>query len=56
MAHPIYLTLTGKIQGLISAGCSSVDSIGNRYQAGHEDEILILNLTAGSFRAQNVAL
>lgn len=55
MAHPIYLTLTGKIQGLISAGCSSVDSIGNRYQAGHEDEILILNLTAGSFRAQNVA-
>ncbi|MEG0278147.1 MAG: type VI secretion system tube protein TssD [Morganella sp. (in: enterobacteria)] len=55
MAHPIYLTLTGKIQGLISARCSSVDSIGNRYQAGHEDEILILNLTAGSFRAQNVA-
>ncbi|SHM25388.1 hypothetical protein SAMN05216301_1999 [Morganella morganii] len=47
MAHPIYLTLTGKNQGLISAGCSSVDSIGNRYQAGHENEILILNLSAG---------
>lgn len=48
MAHPIYLTLTGKNQGLISAGCSSVDSIGNRYQAGHENEILILNLSAGA--------
>lgn len=55
MAHPIYLTLTGKNQGLISAGCSSVDSIGNRYQAGHEDEIQVTNLTTGSFREQNAA-
>ncbi|EBX3952361.1 Hcp family type VI secretion system effector [Salmonella enterica subsp. enterica serovar Offa] len=55
MAHPIYLTLTGKIQGLISAGCSSVDSIGNRYQAGHEDEILVLNLNTGASRAQNAS-
>ncbi|HCE8949857.1 TPA: type VI secretion system tube protein Hcp [Morganella morganii] len=55
MAHPIYLTLRGKNQGLISAGCSSVDSIGNRYQAGHEDDIQVLNLTVGAFRAQNAA-
>ncbi|MEM8204902.1 type VI secretion system tube protein Hcp, partial [Morganella morganii] len=30
MAYPVYLVLRGKNQGLISAGCSSVDSIGNR--------------------------
>jgi len=32
-----------------------VDSIGNRYQAGHEDEILVLNLNTGASRAQNAS-
>ena len=27
-------------QGLITSGASTEDSIGNRYQAGHEDEIM----------------
>lgn len=33
MAHMIYVTIKGKQQGLISAGCSTLNSIGNRYQA-----------------------
>ncbi len=32
MANLVYLTLNGELQGLISAGCSSLDSIGNKAQ------------------------
>lgn len=42
MANPGYMTLTGKAQGLISAGCSTPDSIGNKYQSDHTDEIMVL--------------
>ncbi|WP_233973648.1 type VI secretion system tube protein TssD, partial [Pectobacterium versatile] len=44
MASIIYLKINGERQGLISAGASSVDSIGNKYQSGHEDEIFIYEL------------
>jgi len=36
-----YLTITGKTQGLISAGCSTYDSIGSHLQTGHADQILV---------------
>ncbi|HEJ9478428.1 TPA: Hcp family type VI secretion system effector [Proteus mirabilis] len=55
MAYPTYLVLKGKNQGLISAGCSTSDSIGNRYQIGHENEIQIISLNYGSFREQNAS-
>ncbi|KAA0985723.1 Hcp family type VI secretion system effector [Pseudomonas sp. ANT_J28] len=42
MASHSYMTITGKKQGLISSGCSSQDSIGNKCQFGHEDEIMVL--------------
>ena len=42
MANYAYMTIEGKAQGLISEGCSTLESIGNRYQAGHIDEIMIL--------------
>ncbi|CAM3604357.1 Major exported protein [Vibrio aerogenes CECT 7868] len=32
MAHVAYLTLSGEKQGLISSGCNTKDSMGNRYQ------------------------
>ena len=52
MANQSYMTIVGKKQGLISAGCSSQDSIGNKCQAGHEDEIMVLacshNMAAGN--------
>jgi len=43
MAIHGYMTVTGKSQGLISAGCSTVDSIGNKCQMGHTDEIMVLS-------------
>lgn len=42
MANHGYMTITGNRQGLISAGCSGVDSIGNKCQITHKDEIMIL--------------
>lgn len=42
MASHSYMTITGKKQGLISAGCSTQDSIGNKCQNGHTDQIMVL--------------
>ncbi|CDH00288.1 putative haemolysin co-regulated protein (Hcp-like) [Xenorhabdus bovienii str. feltiae Moldova] len=53
MSHIIYLSLKGKKQGLISAGCSTPESIGNRYQAGREDEIQVLSIIHTVSRDQN---
>lgn len=53
MANIIYMTLTGNKQGLISKGCSSYDSIGNKYQKDHEDEILVFAVRHSISRAQN---
>lgn len=43
MAYHGYMTITGKTQGLISVGCSTRDSIGNRCQTAHRDEIQVLS-------------
>ncbi len=40
MAQPAYIKIEGSTQGLISSGASTPESIGNRYQLGHEDEIM----------------
>ena len=42
MASQSYMSITGKRQGLISAGCSGQSSIGNKCQLGHQDEITVL--------------
>ncbi|MDR2306817.1 MAG: Hcp family type VI secretion system effector [Paucimonas sp.] len=44
MAYHSYLSITGSRQGLISAGCSTEASIGNRCQVGHTDEVMVLSL------------
>ncbi|EAS1760443.1 Hcp family type VI secretion system effector [Salmonella enterica] len=54
MANPVYLTLNGQLQGLISAGCSSMASIGNKAQIAHMDQIIVLGLSNGLTRVQNV--
>ncbi|KGM28394.1 Hcp1 family type VI secretion system effector [Photorhabdus luminescens] len=54
MANTIYLTITGKKQGLISSGCSTYDSIGNKYQTGHENEIYVYSFDHDISREQNV--
>ncbi|NHB88818.1 Hcp family type VI secretion system effector [Photorhabdus tasmaniensis] len=54
MANMIYVTIKGETQGLISQGCSTLDSIGNRYQNGHENRIMVLQFNHGLTVAQNV--
>ena len=55
MASHSYLSITGKKMGLISAGCSTQDSIGNRCQAGHTDQILVLGLNHSMSSISNVS-
>lgn len=54
MANPVYLTLNGEFQGLISAGCSSQPSIGNKAQPAHQDQIMVTSLGHSLSRDQNV--
>jgi len=42
MANHSYMTIEGKTQGLISAGCSTPDTLDNKGQVGHDDEIRVL--------------
>lgn len=55
MSNVIYLTVKGKSQGLISSGCSTYDSVGNKYQSGHENEILVYSFEHDLTREQNVS-
>lgn len=55
LANIIYLKLNGNNQGLISKGCSTFDSIGNKYQSGHEDEILVYEFSSNLSMHQNVS-
>ncbi|MDW6002857.1 Hcp family type VI secretion system effector [Vibrio mangrovi] len=43
MAHVAYITINGEKQGLISSGCNTKDSMGNKYQESHTDEITLLS-------------
>ena len=54
MANHGYMTITGKTQGLISAGCSTQDSIGNKCQTGHTDEIMVLSYTHNMVNIGNI--
>lgn len=54
MANLIYVKIIGQKQGLISAGCSTYDSVGNRFQSAHRDEIIVLHFDHEIVRSQNV--
>lgn len=54
MANHGYMTIKGKAQGLISAGCSTPNSIGSKCQAGHTDEIMVLAYTHDMANIGNV--
>ncbi|BBP58575.1 Hcp family type VI secretion system effector [Pseudomonas sp. St316] len=41
MATPAYMTITGIKQGLITKGAFTADSVGNIYQEGREDRIMV---------------
>ena len=49
MPTPAFMTLHGEHQGLISAGAFTEASVGNTYQKGREDQIMIQALTHGIF-------
>ncbi|EMD6372598.1 Hcp family type VI secretion system effector [Morganella morganii] len=54
MANNIYMKIKGCAQGGISDGCSSYKSLGNKYQASHTDEILVIAVSFDVSRAQNL--
>lgn len=54
MANIIYASITGNKQGLISAGCGTHASIGNKYQSSHPDEIFVLQFGHSLSREANV--
>ncbi|MDU2942244.1 MAG: type VI secretion system tube protein TssD, partial [Enterobacteriaceae bacterium] len=45
MSDVIYLRIIGEKQGDISSRCGTYESVGNRWQVGHEDEIFSFALT-----------
>lgn len=45
MSDLVYLKIIGEKQGDISSGCGTYESVGNRWQVGHEDEIFAFALT-----------
>ena len=54
MANHGYMTLIGETQGLISAGCSTQESIGNKCQEGHRDQIMVLSYNHKMFNEGNL--
>lgn len=54
MAGLVYLSLKGSRQGMISAGCMMQDSVGNKAQISHQDQILVYALSHGLTREHNV--
>ena len=52
MSFVSYMTLIGKTQKLISEGASSLKSIGNYYQQGREDQILVRSFRHGLYRPE----
>lgn len=54
MAYRGYMSIKGQSQGLISAGCSTQDSIGNKCQEGHKDEIMVMSYNHNMLNIGNV--
>ncbi|QUJ69699.1 Hcp family type VI secretion system effector (plasmid) [Photobacterium sp. GJ3] len=43
MASTAFISITGEKQGNISQGCNTQNSMGNKFQDNHEDEITVLS-------------
>lgn len=54
MANLVYMTITGEKQGSISQGCGTYDSLGNKCQINHLDQIFVLALTHSTHRQQHI--
>ena len=53
MANNSYMSISGINSGLISAGCSTPESMGNKCQASHVDEIMVLSVDHGLLSGNN---
>ncbi|SIO95484.1 hypothetical protein [Vibrio spartinae] len=53
MAHIAYMTIKGEKQGIISSGCNTKDSMGNKYQETHTDEITWRHNVSGTMGYDN---
>lgn len=54
MANFIFMKIKGQTQGLISEGCLSINSVGNKHISGHEDEIFVYATNYDLTRDRNV--
>ena len=54
MVNQGYRTITGNAQGVISAGCSTQDSMGNKYQTAHTEEIMVLSCNHNMANVGNI--
>jgi type VI secretion system Hcp family effector len=54
LAGLTYLTIKGKRQGLISEGCLTQSSLGNKALIAHQNQIFIFSLSHSLSREQNV--
>lgn len=54
MASHGYMTINGKTQGLISSGCSTQSSVGNKCQIAHRDEVMVLSYTHNMSNIGNI--
>lgn len=52
MANHIYLTIIGSKQGLISAGCCTLTSLGDKIQTGRKDQTHVLQFDHAISRSQ----
>lgn len=55
MPTPAYLSVEGTTQGLITSGTFTQDSVGNIYQEGHEDQILVQAFDHQVIRSSSLA-
>lgn len=56
MGFSIYLSLSGQRQGSISAGCNTKQSIGNKCQLSHIDQISVFEVNYGIAMQDNKSL
>lgn len=45
MAEPAYISITGVVQGVITAGAGTKESVGNMFTEAHEDESRVIEVT-----------
>ncbi len=55
MANNSYMSISGINSGLMSAGCSTPESMGNKCQATHVDEIMVLSVDHGLLSGNTVS-